>query len=182
MCILGMIRSYNCLCVNKIVKQNSWRPYTNLAGRECALIHMSTNKDSYNWKRHSYKPAEIAEARKTRTELWDVVHSWRAGCCIALKLVHVVIITKYARIECQHPPSTQHARLFKCHSFVTGPAAELVSLWARRACYFGLSCWRANLCVGICVQLMKCWHLCFHISMWRCCLTRGGSKFPSNVV
>lgn len=67
-------RAYDCVCTNKYVKPNPWRPYENLPGRECAMVHLSTNSEAYKADRYVYNPKDRRDALDSVSELWTVSH------------------------------------------------------------------------------------------------------------
>lgn len=65
-------RSYDCICDNHQTRQNPWRPFQkNIRNRECAVIHLSTNKNNY--KKYRFKPNEVDKMRSEPMELYKVL-------------------------------------------------------------------------------------------------------------
>ena len=70
----NMPRSHNCLCNTRVMKSNNWRPYEHRKGRECAVVHISTNSASYGRKEYAFTREETIEALKSVSELGIVVN------------------------------------------------------------------------------------------------------------
>ena len=72
-------RSHDCLCHTRLMKSNNWRPFENRKGRECALVHLSTNIASYGRPEYPYSEEETAEALQSRLEIGTLLNSRRKG-------------------------------------------------------------------------------------------------------
>jgi len=67
-------RSYDCVCENKHIRQNPWRPFEPfLKGRECAVVHLSTQKSVFS--KYKFNEKEIKMMKETPNELLRVVRS-----------------------------------------------------------------------------------------------------------
>lgn len=67
-------RAYDCICENRQVRQNPWRPFNRyLKGRECAIVHFSTQPQVYT--KNKFKPIEVAMMRNTTNEIQLVANS-----------------------------------------------------------------------------------------------------------
>jgi hypothetical protein len=56
------------------VRQNPWRPFNRyLKGRECAIVHFSTQPQVYT--KNKFKPIEVAMMRNTTNEIQLVANS-----------------------------------------------------------------------------------------------------------
>lgn len=65
-------RSYDCICDNHQTRQNPWRPFQkNIRNRECAVIHLSTNKNNY--RKYRFKPKEVDQMRAEPNEIYKVL-------------------------------------------------------------------------------------------------------------
>jgi hypothetical protein len=65
-------RALDCVCDNHMTRQNPWRPFQkNIKNRECAVVHLSTNKNNY--KKYKFKPHEIEQMRGEPSELYKVL-------------------------------------------------------------------------------------------------------------
>ena len=71
-------RSHDCLCTSLLVKSNNWRPYEHRKGRECAVIHLSTNNNSYGRPEYVFTDEEQKELVASKLELWSIVNSRRS--------------------------------------------------------------------------------------------------------
>lgn len=66
-------RSYDCVCDNHQTRQNPWRPFQkNIRNRECAVVHLSTNKNNY--KKYRFKSGEVEKMRSEPNELYKVLY------------------------------------------------------------------------------------------------------------
>jgi hypothetical protein len=72
-------RSHDCLCHTRLMKSNNWRPFENRRGRECALVHLSTNIASYGRPEYAFSDEETAEALKSRLEIGTLLNSRKKG-------------------------------------------------------------------------------------------------------
>ena len=59
------------------MKSNNWKPYEHRKGRECAVVHLSTNIDSYNKDLYRFTKEEEEIVQASSIELWDVVNSMK---------------------------------------------------------------------------------------------------------
>ena len=73
------LRSHDCLCSTRLMKSNNWRPYEHRRGRECALVHLSTNIASYGRPEYVFSEEEAAEALKSKLEMGTLLNSRRKG-------------------------------------------------------------------------------------------------------
>ena len=67
-------RSHNCLCKTILMKSNNWRPYETRKGRECAVIHLSTNGFNYGREEYVFTDDEQKAVIESTIELWTVVN------------------------------------------------------------------------------------------------------------
>jgi len=66
-------RSYDCVCDNHQTRQNPWRPFQkNIKNRECAVVHLSTNKNNY--RKYKFKPHEVEQMRAEPNELYKILY------------------------------------------------------------------------------------------------------------
>lgn len=72
-------RSHDCLCHTRLMKSNNWRPFENRIGRECALVHLSTNIASYGRPEYAFTDEETAEALQSKLEIGTLLNSRRKG-------------------------------------------------------------------------------------------------------
>ena len=70
-------RSHDCLCTSILMKSNNWKPYEHRKGRECAVVHLSTNNDNYNNELYKFTKEEEEIVQQSTLEVWDVVNSMK---------------------------------------------------------------------------------------------------------
>ena len=56
------------------MKSNNWRPYETRKGRECAVIHLSTNGFNYGREEYVFTEEEQQAVIESTLELWTVVN------------------------------------------------------------------------------------------------------------
>lgn len=68
-------RSHDCSCTSHIMKSNNYQPYEYVEGRECALIHLSTNMKSYGKELYALNGADKISCQKSILEISTVLNS-----------------------------------------------------------------------------------------------------------
>lgn len=67
-------RSHDCLCKSYLMKSNNWKPYEHRKGRECAVVHLSTNIKSYGRKFYVFTAEEQELVSSSKSELWTIMN------------------------------------------------------------------------------------------------------------
>lgn len=81
-------RSHDCSCTSHIMKSNNCQPYEHLEGRECSLIHLSTNDKSYGRKEYALTGDEKILSLKSVLEISLLVNVNKKKKIVELKVPH----------------------------------------------------------------------------------------------
>jgi hypothetical protein len=68
-------KTHNCECKSLLMRCNNRRPYTYWKGRECGIIHLSTNARDYGKKGYIFNQEQVRGLMQSKLELGMVVNS-----------------------------------------------------------------------------------------------------------